>query len=277
MHLLLEKQCGCDLALRLCHNAAGWLQTPKATNFLLNLNKSPDLFQTNVAQITQLRITNPEIHLSLSMIRTNNPNEYARTYRKIIWAYVFILFDFTIKINRFKFDIIGDWIGFIILASASLSMVHQNKKFKTLFIISIILAIINFANVFPDSRLLLTPSGNNSGNGLQIIFMLLFITFALTNDYLLFKGTENEALLLNCPEMAEHAKRLWKIYVALIVLALIIASAAIFDSRNTAAIPLFLGLLLIIIAQFSIILKLCKRAAALFPNAYVNAGNHSLN
>jgi hypothetical protein len=216
-------------------------------------------------------------YLYLGMIRTNNPKEYARAYRKIIWAYIFILFDFTIKINRFKFDIIGDWIGFIILASASLSMAHQNNKFKTLVIVSIILAIINFANFFPDTRLLLTPSGNNYGNGLQTIFILLFFALAFTNDYLLFKGTENEALLLNCPEMAEHAKRLWKIYIALIVLALIIASAAVLDSRNTAAIPLFLGLLVIIIAQFSIILKLCKRAAALLPDAYVNTSSHSLN
>lgn len=211
------------------------------------------------------------------MIRTNNPNEYARVYRKIIWAYVFILFDFTIKINRFKFDIIGDWIGFIILAAASLSISHQNKQFKALTAIAILLAVINFVNIFPGTALKLYPSGNNSGEGLQLFFMFLLFALTFTNDYLLFKATENEALMLNCPEMASHAKRLWKIYAALIVLVIIIAFAAVLDSRNSAAIPLFLALMVIIIATFTIIVKLCKRAAALLPEAYVNANNHSMN
>ncbi|MCU0435518.1 MAG: hypothetical protein MUC87_18815 [Bacteroidia bacterium] len=199
-----------------------------------------------------------------------NPVNYQLAYRRFAVAYIFVILDFNIKSGQFRFDIIPDWLGYLIMSMAAYSLRINNKYFSRMFWLTLVLMAVKVFDISAGSSVIFYGNGNSGVSDFTLPLVLIYGAFALYTDYMLFRGTQYEAQMLGSEEMENRARRLWKIYLMLFIVALIFAVIGAMGGNNTSAVPIFLAVLMIIIGEISVLFRLFRYARTLLPVAYEN-------
>lgn len=158
-------------------------------------------------------------------------------FNYIFWGLLFLLINFDVQ----GYDILPDFIGYILFVIGFTQLRDYNHRFSTARIISIILLILSFLNEYVFSVTV-------TGVFIYILTLLgvIYKILELVLIYHLCKGISEVALSRDENQLAETAMLRWKLYFWGMI-ATTILFFLVFIS------PIFIGILLLIGAIYLIV------------------------
>lgn len=118
-------------------------------------------------------------------------------FRKIFWGNILLLFDFRLQ----GFDILPDFIGYILITIGLSEILNMNYKFQTARLMSIILIFISLFDIY-------VPQNSEQYNNniiLGLVITIIYLIFAFN----LFTGIRDTAEKVGAHELSQKANLTW--------------------------------------------------------------------
>lgn len=136
-----------------------------------------------------------------------------KTYTKLFWGFILVMISF--KLNNF--DILPDFIGYLLFALAFKSLEEKSSYFKAAFNLNIPLLVMSAFGIFMPSG---SITNNNLGNYIFILlpYSMIMIFLQLTMMYNFFMGLKTISDSASEIELSSTVMEKWKQYKILQIL-----------------------------------------------------------
>ena len=174
------------------------------------------------------------------------PSQISKRFGQIFWGLLFVVLDF--KIN--EFDLIPDFLGYILVALGCGGLVNLSRDFSTAKVLNWVLVVLEFA-------------GYVVNRDIAFIYSLFYTVLNCTMMWFLLGGIMEYASARMRRDLSERASNRRIAYVALMGIAYIIP-LFVHDSRDaagTAGVVLVICMLILLVLILHLIYRVKNELA----------------